>query len=63
MKVVLLLLTCLAIMIMFFYGIDKEIARKAFLEECMKPVPTMVRGCIFPSNCSYYNGLLRGMTK
>ena len=63
MKAILFILGCLIVMIMFLYGVDKEIARKAFLEECIKPIPTRVRGCMFQSNCRYYNDLLRGMTK
>lgn len=58
MKAVLFILTCLAVLIAFMHGVDREIARQAYLKEARKPFPGKVVGCIFPANCVYYNKML-----
>lgn len=58
MKAVLFILTCLAVLIALMHGVDREIARHAYLVEVRKTFPSKVKGCIFPANCVYYNKML-----
>ena len=57
------LLACILIdgLVLFgaFYGIDREIARRDYVAKT--DLTSQINGCIFKSNCEYYNKLLKNL--